>query len=246
MYSWFDFHVHTHNSFDSLTSIKHIIDAALKIDLSGIAISDHNILSLLSKRTLKKLDSLLIIPAEEIVSDQGEILALFLHEPIESKDSLEIIDLIKEQGGISVLPHPFSGHSLDIIPTQAQKVDIIEVWNARLSLEKNLMALKLARKYSKPMMANSDAHIASDVGKGRTGYLEVYDLDDLQQKMRQAENIRLICQHSSQSAFYFSRYIRLLKERNFIKLIWKLPPFGFRSLTDVIKHENRECYYYRC
>jgi hypothetical protein len=39
------------------------------------------------------------------------------------------MDAIKKQGGISILPHPYHGHSR--IEELAQAVDIIEVLNAR-------------------------------------------------------------------------------------------------------------------
>lgn len=54
----------------------------------------------------------------EISTERGEVIGLFLSEEIISRNFLEVIDLIKEQGGIVVLPHPFDelremGYSLE-------------------------------------------------------------------------------------------------------------------------------------
>ena len=43
----------------------------------------------------------------EISIKRGEVIGLFISEEIISKNFLEVIDGIKDQSGLVVLPHPF-------------------------------------------------------------------------------------------------------------------------------------------
>ena len=163
----FDFHIHSKYSFDSILSPKRILKRAKKVGLSGIAITDHDtIRGGLETYKINENRTFTVIIGCEINTEVGDIIGLFLNDEIKSRDSIEVIDEIREQEGVVVLPHPFKSHNLN--EELIRSVDLIEGINGRTSLEKNLMAQDLARKYNLPMIAGSDAHFGLEIGRVET------------------------------------------------------------------------------
>lgn len=158
----FDLHVHSKNSKDSLSTISSIISAAKKKGLDGIAITDHNFLTISQEDTM----GLLIIPGMEIETDKGDLIGIFIKNEIKSREFLSVVREIKKQDGIVILPHPYRGH--EDIDELAKHVDCIEVYNPFLTQEKNELAKELARKLNKTGISSSDAHFTGDIGCGIT------------------------------------------------------------------------------
>ncbi|MCK4307831.1 PHP domain-containing protein [candidate division WOR-3 bacterium] len=161
------FHIHTSHSFDATISSRRIVDWLQKLGVDFAAITDHEtIQGALEVRRLTNNDlRLTIIVGAEYYTDKGDIIGLFLEREVKSRKSNEVIKEIKAQGGIVVLPHPYKSHKLDEELIKA--VDVIEVFNARTSENKNVKALALARKYGKPGIAASDAHFLQEIGLTR-------------------------------------------------------------------------------
>ena len=162
----YDFHVHSIYSKDCLTPIKQIIKKAKKQKLDGIAITDHNTIkgALKAKEIAKNLE---IIIGEEVKTEIGDIIGLFLKKEIKSRNSQEVIKEIKDQGGLVLLPHPFKSKKPKIKHI-INKIDLIEGLNVRITKERNKKAQKLAKKYKIPMIACSDAHTPFTIGRART------------------------------------------------------------------------------
>ena len=143
---------------------KRIVDWAVKNGIKHIAITDHDTIkgSLLAKHYAdsKKLDINVII-GSEYKTDCGDLIALFIDEEIQEKQSLKFISKVHEKGGIVILPHPYHAHQLNnqII----NKVDIIEVFNSRLTISQNEKAKKLAEEFNKPIIVGNDAHVYSEL-----------------------------------------------------------------------------------
>lgn len=171
-----DFHVHTKYSIDSMSSIKSVVSACNKKNIIP-AIADHNNIDAHSHLKAINFD---FIPAEEISTDRGDLIGLFVNEPIRKKTPfLEALDLLKEQGAISYLPHMF-----DITrggvgnESLAKRVDIIEVFNPRCFItEANDRADRFATKNKKFKAAGSDAHFTFEIGNA---YVEMkhFDIND--------------------------------------------------------------------
>jgi predicted metal-dependent phosphoesterase TrpH len=156
------FHIHTGHSFDCMTSPARIVKWAKKNGIGVLGITDHNTIRGAQEAAASSVGSgIQVIVGAEYESEHGDIIGLFLKEEIRSRDPFEIIDAIKKQGGISILPHPYQGHSR--IQELAQVVDIIEVFNARCSDNQNRQALELATSLNKPMIGGADAHFAKDM-----------------------------------------------------------------------------------
>jgi len=168
-----DLHMHTNHSHDCSVPVADLLDYAEAQGLGAIAITDHNVFSGAEEAVqLARNRNLLVIPGEEIKTEKGEVIGLFLEERIERGQPMEdTIAAIREQGGVVYLPHPFDRlHTIPDAPTlhrHLSEIDVFEVYNARLLFEGfNDEALRFARKYNLTMAAGSDAHVLQGVGTG--------------------------------------------------------------------------------
>ena len=168
-----DLHMHTSHSHDCSVPVEDLLDHAEAEGLGAIAITDHNVFSGAREAVeLAKGRKLRVIPGEEMMTTQGEVIGLFLSEEIPKGLSMEdTVAAIREQGGVVYLPHPFDRlHSIPDSRTLhrlLEEVDVFEVYNARLLRDGfNDEALRFARKYNLLMGAGSDAHVLQGVGSG--------------------------------------------------------------------------------
>jgi len=79
---------------------------------------------------------------------------------------MDVIEEIRDQGGVVVLPHPFRGHKLSKELVSA--VHAIETFNSRTCKAENDLAEELQKKHNKVALAGSDAHFYSEIGLART------------------------------------------------------------------------------
>lgn len=174
-----DFHVHSKYSSDSLTKLSQIYKQAKKTGLGGLALTDHDEfqgVAEFQKFLREERDKdFLLIPGMEIKMDKGEIIALFLQAPIQSRDLVGIIEEAKQQEALLCLPHPFD-KVRRVVPKISQitkqelaAIDAIEVFNGRMLDQKaNKVALEFAWKNNKAQLGGSDAHWWFEVGTVRT------------------------------------------------------------------------------
>jgi predicted metal-dependent phosphoesterase TrpH/glycosyltransferase involved in cell wall biosynthesis len=168
-----DLHMHTDHSHDCSVPVPELLDYAEAQGLGAIAITDHNVFrGAQAGAELARGRKLMVIPGEEIKTEAGEVIGLFLQEEIaRGLPMTETIAAIREQGGVVYLPHPFDRlHTIPDAPTlhrHLSEIDVFEVYNARLLFEGfNDEALRFARKYNLTMGAGSDAHVLQGVGTG--------------------------------------------------------------------------------
>jgi predicted metal-dependent phosphoesterase TrpH len=168
-----DLHMHTDHSHDCSVPVADLLDYAEAQGLGAIAITDHNVFAG-AKEAVEEARGreLVVIPGEEIKTQTGEVIGLFLEDEIERGLPIgETIAAIREQGGVVYLPHPFDRlHTIPDAPTlhrYLREIDVFEVYNARLLFETfNDEALRFARKYNLTMGAGSDAHVLQGIGTG--------------------------------------------------------------------------------
>jgi predicted metal-dependent phosphoesterase TrpH len=131
-----------------------------------VAITDHETIEggLATARLNQDPDFLVIVGAE-YETGAGDVIGLYLHREITTRDPLMLIEEIHRQGGIAVLPHPYHGHHLT--PAIMEKVDVVEAFNARENSDNNQRALELAKEWKKPIICSSDAHFVRDIGTCR-------------------------------------------------------------------------------
>jgi predicted metal-dependent phosphoesterase TrpH len=158
-----DLHIHSKYSDDGCMSVKRILRLAKKVGLNTIAITDHNtIRGAIEAKHYEQAIGIKVIIGTEIATDIGDIIGLNITEDIISRDWLNVINEIRQQNGIVVLPHPYRSHKN--VEEVAQQVDMIEVFNARCSPEQNDRALVLAKNLKKDLVAGSDAHLGREIG----------------------------------------------------------------------------------
>lgn len=171
-----DLHVHTNYSYDGYQSLHALDDACRKKNITTVAITDHNEIDgaiMAQKLSNNGILKTQIIIGEEISSNQGEIIGLFLKEKILSGMSIiDTVQAIKDQGGLVYLNHPFGyaqrAQKLELSSLENiwDLIDIIEVFNGRnMHQDMNTRALELAKTRKKPMAVGTDAHSAWEVGR---------------------------------------------------------------------------------
>jgi hypothetical protein len=164
-----DLHVHTRHSPDCKEDPEAVVRATREIGLGAVAITDHDtIKGGLEARRLAG-DDLEIIVGSEVMTEKGEVIGYFLTEEIRSKDFFEVVDEIKDQGGMVSIPHPFDyiRFTSSLLPGKdmLKAVDMVEVLNSRCLLEWfNRKAQKVAHKYDLTAVAGSDAHTIRELG----------------------------------------------------------------------------------
>ena len=163
-----DLHIHSMYSGDGVMPPEQIVARARRTGLDGIAVTDHDtIRGGVETRRLEPADMLVIVGAE-IMTDQGEVIGLFLKEEITEQKLERVVEEIRSQGGLVVVPHPFDTlrkSAFHIADEQASLADAIEVFNSRCVFSSaNRMAADYARVHNLPAVAGSDAHYASEIG----------------------------------------------------------------------------------
>ncbi len=175
-----DCHLHTALSGDAVTTIDQLAARVEAEGLDVVCITDHNVTAAAVAAAERGIGARVII-GEEIRTREGDLIGLFLTERIPYVLPLaEAVGLIKAQGGLVYLPHPFDpGRSS--LGAAAQHLcanglaDVIEVFNAKVEDQPcNEQAAALAASFGLPGAAGSDAHDPEGIG---AAYLELPDFD---------------------------------------------------------------------
>lgn len=158
-----DLHIHSHYSEDSRARVEDIVEAAVSNGIRCIAITDHD--EFRAHLDIND-DRVIVIPAEEVSSAKGHILAYGIDRHIPRGMGVrETIDAIHEAGGIAIAAHPYRYHSglgeENIVP----EFDGIEALNGWSKRKDNQRSNALAQSFGKIVTAGSDAHTSHRVGE---------------------------------------------------------------------------------
>jgi predicted metal-dependent phosphoesterase TrpH len=133
-----------------------------------------------------------VILGEEIRTPEGEILGYFMKEEItQGLPADEVVRQLREQGAFISLAHPFdpyrSGWTEKTLDQILPFIDGVEVFNARSRREEyNQKAYEFAMEHGKALMAGSDAHALSELGKASMTMPLFEDADGLRAAAREA------------------------------------------------------------
>jgi hypothetical protein len=89
------------------------VDNARKNGVSVLCITDHNAVAgaIVGQKYARQFDDIEVVVGDEVMTDSGEVIGLWLTEKIKPMLSPEeTVDIIHEQGGLAIAPHPFSVH----------------------------------------------------------------------------------------------------------------------------------------
>ena len=166
-----DLHAHTRYSPDGLITPETLVERAREVGLDRVAVTDHGVID--GALAARMLDPSLIIVGEEIrCRCRTELIGLFLTRRIPQGLPLpEVVDRIRDQGGVVYVPHPFAyvvlsewhaRRSLDV-------ADVVEVCNSRAFLPSwNRRAARVAAQRGLFVGAGSDAHVERELGRAWT------------------------------------------------------------------------------
>ena len=193
-----DFHVHTVYSPDSVIIFPTLVEACHARGLDAVAIMDHDVIEgafefrRLSEEAAARGEwAPRILVGEEVRTTGGEICGLFLSEWVpDHLDPVETMRLIREQGGLVYVPHPFDLLKFKRLKAKELKalkdaIDIVEAFNGKPRLPlANVLARRFLDRHDFPRGAGSDSHEPTHLG---TVYVEMGDFegpDDLLSQLR--------------------------------------------------------------
>ncbi len=185
-----DMHVHSKYSKDALTKPETIIKTAEKTGVDALALTDHDTIAGWEKTKKAAEDSSIeLITGQEVkLKDGSELLCVFLNKEIKSKEFHGVIDEVRDQDGLVIVPHPYGRlrktfkHKKEV-----SEVDGIEIFNPRCYFNfMNKQALTLAMEFDKPGTAGSDAHTPLEIGRAYVK-TKATDLEEFREKLLQGE-----------------------------------------------------------
>ncbi len=176
--------------FDCDVTISAQLEQSLKADLDVLFVTNHNTLDgytqmLEYKENHEKFSKLRIYPAEEITTDkESHVLVYGLSEEIKPNQTLdEILDAAKSQGAVTVAPHPFS--LIDALREDSIKCDLFEVFNSsNIDIFSNKKAEIFAKENNLDVIAGSDSHVVSTIGRCTNLIESENSLDDVISALR--------------------------------------------------------------
>jgi len=180
-----DLHVHTYPASPcSSVGVDQLIEAAQRIGLNAICLTDHNYVWTPEKtEDLTQKHGFLVLRGNEITTDQGDMLVFGMDEDIKGIIKLTALkQLVDDAGAFVIVAHPFRGFlvfNTSQIGLTAEKamerpayqlVDAMEVLNGKVTREENAFAREVAAGLGLPMTGGSDAHDLLDIGKYATRF----------------------------------------------------------------------------
>ena len=177
-----DLHNHTRYSPDSCVAPADLVALAQKIRLGGIAISDHNSVGGIHEAEAAAGRDFLVIPAIEVSTNAGHVLAYGVREAIPRNLSVaDTVERIVALGGVPVAAHPYRFWSgLGEAPLKGASFPAYETCNGRTLRRGNVRARARARERKLGETGGSDSHFLDEVAKAVTavdaGALRVDDV----------------------------------------------------------------------
>ncbi|NNM02771.1 MAG: PHP domain-containing protein [Nitrosopumilus sp.] len=281
--------LHCHNSFsnfhvgegepshDCNVSIRDQLERSLNLGLDAIFVTNHNTLDgyrqlLEYKNDHEKFKKINVYPAEEITIDNGaHVLAYGIHDEIPAGISLEeLIDKVRDQGGVSSAPHPFG--LINALRDDAKKCDMVEVFNSNnVDILSNARATQFALDNNITQVAGSDSHVLSTLGRcvnqidsentlddilhamkcghihvSQTGYVSQSEtLDHLKYKINNSKEyiVDYISEHYPNTKWLFTLLLRLYDSNQnspMWPLFYKIALYSMRRISQKINFQNHD------
>ena len=190
----FELHCHSLHShggkirWEGLASPSHIVHMLKKRGINGFAITDHDsIAGWKEAKTAAKREGMVFIHSIEISTLCGHLIALGVNEAVRPGLSVEeTIDLIHDQGGLAIAPHPFDIRK-EGIGRDFSRCDAVEVFNSlNLTKIENLLADMQAKKHGVPAVGGSDAHSLKMLGM-TVNHINADDADSALKRIRNGD-----------------------------------------------------------
>lgn len=217
-------HIHTKYSHDSIMPFWLLYIKCRLLNINYIAITEHNNIRggvAFQKYCKEKGDKVQVIVGEEIMTTQGELIGLFLHDEISvGMSPQDTIKAIRQQKGLVYIPHPYDKKRYktvlkeECIADNVSQIDFMECYNGRnISIEYTNKQNKLCEKYQIPKIIGSDAHTIWEIG--RNYMLVPVEPDNpinFKKAMKKAQFYRKPCLKICHQLTKITRVIKLLQK----------------------------------
>jgi hypothetical protein len=180
-----DMHIHSIAS-DGTASAARILEYVEQFtNLDVIAIADHERIEAgvecqrLARERGSRVD---VVVGEEVTTASGHLLGLFLQARLKRGERLEhTVAEIHEQGGLAIVPHPFSAFTKGMRKHAILRVhdcaDPLVYWDALEGYNPSTAGrygrnatIRLCAELGLPVVGNSDGHTLETIGDGRTHF----------------------------------------------------------------------------
>jgi len=176
--------------YDCNVTIPNQLEQAYMMDLDVLFVTNHNTIDGFKqmteyKKNHKKFDCIRIYPAEEVTTDnESHVLVYGIDHAIKPGVSLyEILDEVKKQDAVSIAPHPFS--LVDALREDSVHCDLFEVFNSsNVDVYSNIKAKKFSEEKNLHVVAGSDSHVKSTIGRCTNLIYSENKLDDIIHAMK--------------------------------------------------------------
>ena len=177
--SYVQLHSHSSSSFDSRADPRKMVDRAIELGFTHLAITDHDRIEGVLRARDHAGDRIQVIVGQEVTSPDGDLIALFVERVIPpGLRETDAAAAVHEQGGLVGLPHPFdslrasggsrAGDAEQVLEQMAGTVDYVETHNARAYRDANPKAAAFAEAHGLPGVAVADAHSLRELGVAGT------------------------------------------------------------------------------
>ena len=165
-----DLHVHAmERSSCAVSGEEEMIQAAIGRGLDGLAFADHH--RLVSPRRVaewcNRYAPFRVFNGIEITVSGEDVLVLGLYDPaLETRvwTYPELHGFVRQRGGFVALAHPFRFRDTIAVDIGTYRPDGIEIRSTNIRAEGETRIRALAERLDLPLLCNSDAHRAEDVG----------------------------------------------------------------------------------
>tara|TARA_B100002019_G_scaffold263708_1_gene251952 strand:+ start:826 stop:1617 length:792 start_codon:yes stop_codon:yes gene_type:complete len=232
-----DLHCHTVKSYDAFTTNRELLNACIVKGINLIAITEHDLVNKIQKKDFHK-NGINVIDGCEYTTNRGaHIIGLFVNKPIKNANYKEIIEHIKNQAGIVLIPHPFKkGSGVCAIYKDPSYIlsnsDMIELYNGGYKNSKfeEKEILSFSRKYNINLLANSDSHKVDQIGYYVNYFKSTQDID--LKSLLLNNKPELFIDKSSKKAPRNPSIIQ--KNKNYQSIIIKVPFFIKRFIKFIL------------
>jgi predicted metal-dependent phosphoesterase TrpH len=187
-----EFHCHTIYSKDSLVTLTDLLSTCKKKGIQRLVVTDHN--AIVGAFLARELDASVFVVGEEIMTQQGELLAFFVQELIPAGlPAAEAIARLHDQNAFISVSHPFdltrAGRwQEDDLLAITPNIDAIEIYNSRcLSPKSNILAADFSYRHHLLGTVGSDSHSLREVGTATLTLPNFHDAASLKSALRLAE-----------------------------------------------------------
>ncbi len=212
-----------------MTSPEAFVRRCVRAGITCVAVTEHDNID--GALHMKQIAPFKVIVAEEVRAREGEIIGLFLSEPVPPGLSAgETVARIKEQGGLVCAPHPFDrfrqGLGEETLTRILPQLDVVEAFNGRIRLGRdNDRARRFAEEHGLPLSAGSDAHSPWELGRV---YVEMPDFETPQQFIESLRQGRIVGRRAPRYVYAFSTAEKLRRKLGFGR---KRPPAPGRAAS---------------